>query len=132
MATLNDPETADRWAKALRYRRAGMSLARIAAKLGYADASGARYAIVEGMKAIVREPAEEVRAMELERLDRLMLAIWPKATGKEPDYDATDRVLKIMDRRAKLLGLDSARSESGDLTRGMDFANDDGPAPTGA
>jgi hypothetical protein len=56
------------------------------------------------LQQALQEPAQEVRQIELARLDRLHMAHWPQALGGSAD--ATDRVLKIMDRRARLLGLD--------------------------
>jgi DNA-binding CsgD family transcriptional regulator len=48
--------------------------------------------------------ALEVRQLEASRLDTLMVVLWKRAlTGHE---GAVDRVLKIMQRRAELLGLD--------------------------
>jgi len=47
----------------------------------------------------------EWRAIELDRLDELHRAIWDKAVGG--DLAAFDRVLKRMERRAKLLALDA-------------------------
>ena len=43
--------------------------------------------------------------MELERLSALDAAHWDKAM--QGNGEATDRVLRIMERRAKLLGLDA-------------------------
>ncbi|RJQ04833.1 MAG: hypothetical protein C4551_10160 [Bacillota bacterium] len=51
------------------------------------------------------EEAEKVRRLELERLDVLLAALWPKASGKTVDYFAFDRVLMLMDRRARYLNL---------------------------
>lgn len=45
-----------------------------------------------------------MRELDLRRLDSLLLTYWPLAKGG--DTDALDRVLKILQRRAKLLGLD--------------------------
>lgn len=50
---------------------------------------------------------EGVRQMELERLDRLLTALWDSACGG--NGAAVDRILKIMQRRADLLGLDKNR-----------------------
>jgi hypothetical protein len=55
------------------------------------------------------------REMELQRLDRLQLSLWSKAVGytdkqgvvHEPDKRAVELVLRIMERRARLLGLDA-------------------------
>lgn len=70
------PDTAARDAEAARLRARGLSYPRIAQELGYADHTGAYYAVKRALAAIVKEPAEEVQALELERLDML----WAKAT----------------------------------------------------
>ena len=56
--------------------------------------------------------------MELERLDALQASIWPMTQNRkqtnpdgsevaiEPDLKAVQQVLSVMDRRAKLLGMD--------------------------
>jgi hypothetical protein len=61
----------------------------------------------------------EVLRMELERLDSLQAAIWPMTQHRrvslddgteiqvEPDMKAIQQVLSIMDRRSKLLGMES-------------------------
>lgn len=60
----------------------------------------------------------EVLRMELERLDSLQQNIWPQTQHRkqtaedgteimlEPDLKAVDRVLSIMDRRSRLLGME--------------------------
>lgn len=53
------------------------------------------------------ESVEEVRCLEVERLDRLLLGIWDKA--RNGDEHAVGCALKIMSRRAELLGLDAPR-----------------------
>jgi len=49
--------------------------------------------------------AAQLREMEAARLDAAQLAVWPKAI--KGDLRAIDRVLRIMERRAKLYGLDA-------------------------
>lgn len=44
---------------------------------------------------------EVQQALELDRLDRLHMAVWPKATSG--DLDAVDRLLRISERRDKVL-----------------------------
>jgi hypothetical protein len=71
------------------------------------------------MRAIARrhkqldEQADQVVALELERLDTMIRVLWPKVLGGTidgkkiaPDLPAMDRVLRLMDRRARYLGLD--------------------------
>lgn len=95
---------AEREAKATGLRIAGKSYDDIAAELGFSDRSGAHKAVVRRMANLYREEAEELRRLEMARLDRLQAAMWQRAILC--DYEAVDRVLKIMARRAKMCGLD--------------------------
>lgn len=126
-------DTAERDAEAARLRARGQSYQEIATELGYADHTGARKAVQRALVQIVAEPAEDVRALQLEQLDRLALAALAvlernhvtvshgriiRDENEQPILDdgpvltAIDRLLKIQERRAKLLGLDApARHE---------------------
>ena len=97
----------DRVVAALQLRQAGSTYDVIARRLGYSNRSGAWHAVRAGLTATLQEPADALRAMELERLDRLQVAIWDKATSG--NLRAVDRVLTIMKRRSALLGLDAPR-----------------------
>jgi transcriptional regulator len=88
---------------ALEMRKAGLTYQRIADNLGYANPTGARKAVVAAMKKTLREPADEVRELELARLDDMINSIWH--LRHKPEY--MDRILKIMERRSKLLGIDA-------------------------
>ncbi|MFJ8430480.1 hypothetical protein ACIQ9P_04150 [Kitasatospora sp. NPDC094019] len=55
--------------------------------------------------AAARESIEELRALEDARLDRMFLVAYRKAV-RDGDLPAIDRALRIMERRARLLGLD--------------------------
>jgi hypothetical protein len=62
------------------------------------------------MRVINRETAREVRDFEVQRLDEMFARLYPKALGNElvPGDEASVRtILKIMERRSKLLGLDA-------------------------
>ena len=93
--------------QAVELRRSGRSYREIARQVGIGVASAHR--LVAGAMADVRsavaEDIVELRALELSRLDGLTVALWPKA--RRGELPAVDRVLKIMERRAKLLGLDA-------------------------
>lgn len=52
-----------------------------------------------------RGEAESLRQLELERLDTLQNALWPAATNG--DDRAIGAIMKLMERRSKLLGLDA-------------------------
>lgn len=93
----------ERMNRALELRKGGVSYAFIASELGYASPSGAHKAVMSALKKTLQEPADELRQLEVERLDALLAVMWSRKSI--PDF--TDRILKIMERRAKLLGLDA-------------------------
>jgi len=96
-----------RAAEALRLRAAGMSLKDIAARLGYRGKQGAYDAIQRGLTATLQGPADALRRLDLERLDRLWRGCF--LTACSGDYRATLACVAIMERRARLLGLDAPR-----------------------
>jgi hypothetical protein len=60
------------------------------------------------------ETAERVQRLEIARLDQMLSGIWEQAKGGS--FAAIDRVVKIMERRAKLLGLDLADKQAASTT----------------
>ncbi|MDP4501043.1 hypothetical protein [Nonomuraea turcica] len=126
-----DPATAHRDAEACRLRARGLTYQQIADQLG-TTRSNAYEAVQRAIADIVREPAEEVRQLELMRLDEMhtaALAIlearhfvvdrgevveWEGAPliDDGPKLAAIDRLLKIQARRAALLGLDAEKKVS--------------------
>ena len=90
---------------ALKLRLTGMSHRAIAEALGVSDHTTIQGRIAGALKEIIREPAEAVLKMELERLDVMLLGLWKQAASG--DLQALDRALKIQDRRARYLGLDA-------------------------
>lgn len=97
----------DKKAEALNLRRQGHQYNWIAGELGISEVTARNY-VVEGMKSAIEEPAEEVLKIELSRLDAMYVAI--SHDIDEGNLVAIDRGLKIMDRRAKFLGLDKGSS----------------------
>ena len=53
----------------------------------------------------MQDSADELRVVEADRLDRMQVAHW--AAAMRGDVPATAQVIKIMERRARLLGLDA-------------------------
>jgi hypothetical protein len=106
-ATKHALDALDREVAALQLRRAGCTYDVIARRLGYSNRSGAWHAVRAGLSATLREPADELRGLELERLDRLHEAVWDRAIRGH--LASVDRVLAIMKRRSALLGLDAPR-----------------------
>ena len=109
----------DNQLKALELRKAGVSYQRIADALGYKSASGAHKAVHTALKKTLQEPADELRTLELARLDDMLKAIAPHVAAG--NLTAIDRALKIQERRARLLGLDAPVKQ--DLTSGGEKIN---------
>lgn len=100
------PAVIAKQAEAVKMKVAGATYEDIAKILGYADHTGARWAVHAGLAARLDDAGvEELRQIELERLERLHLSRWKKAT--DGDNEAYVLVLRTMERRAKLLGLDA-------------------------
>jgi hypothetical protein len=97
-------DRAERVKKALELRKAGVTFEKIAEQCGYNSLQTAYKAITKAIRDIPREVAADVRSLELERLDRLTLAVWSSAA--KGDQKSIETVLKLMKRRASLLGLD--------------------------
>jgi hypothetical protein len=122
----------EKTAAALELRKRGKTFDEIADICGWANRNGAFLAIQRELSRRISEPAEGVLALEIERLDALLDGLWDSAIGtpafttevatqladgsimpagtlvaaRPGDPKATAAVLKIMERRAKLLGLD--------------------------
>ncbi|MEU1731402.1 hypothetical protein [Streptosporangium sp. NPDC020145] len=125
--------TAARDAEACRLRAQNLTYAQIGAELGISK-SQAHDAVRRALRDTLQEPADEVRKLELLRLDelaqlarRVMLAThYVVSQGKvvrlrrggapleddTPVLQAIDRLLRIQERRARLLGLDSPQRVS--------------------
>lgn len=91
--------------QALELRTAGASYDAIgkSLKLSKTRAYELVMAGLADMEASIRESAERTRAVELRRCDSLLLSLWPQRANPR----VTDSILRIMERRAKLLGLDA-------------------------
>jgi len=95
----------ERQRQALLLRKGGASFPQIAEKLGYRSPSGAHKAVMAALKKMIQQPAAEVKEMELARLDDALMAIYPDV--RRGHLGAVDRLLRILDRRSKYLGLDA-------------------------
>ena len=78
----------------------------IAAELGYTHRSAARKAVVGALQARTADAVDQLRDMEVQRLDSLQAAVWADALAG--DIKAVDAVLRIVQARVKLLGLDQS------------------------
>lgn len=99
---------AERRLTTLELRKAGLSLRQIAQRTGV-SVSMAKKDLDRALADLLAEQntkAEDWRALELERLEKMHVALWPKVVNEAPNMAAVDRVLRIAERRSKLLGLD--------------------------
>ena len=100
----------ERMARALELRELGTTYESIATQTGVSTRQ-AYEDVQDALREITREPAESVLAVELRRLDAIL---YPRTQqARDGDQGAVDRVLRIMDRRAKYLGLDNAPRNEG-------------------
>jgi len=106
----------EREVQALELRKAGYDLNTIAKRLGFRGRSGAYEAIKRALMKVITEPALEVREMELQRLDQIQRNYWTRML--KGDANIIDKLLRVMDRRARLLGLDAPVKveQTGDIT----------------
>jgi hypothetical protein len=95
--------------QAIELRRGGASYREIAQRLGIGKSRA--HALVraglEHARAQVASAADEMRAVEVSRLDGMLAKLWPLVGKKTLDLGVVDRIIKIGERRAKLLGLDA-------------------------
>ncbi|MFF7879125.1 hypothetical protein ACFZDM_33430 [Streptomyces californicus] len=128
--------TAQRDAEAARLRTQGWTYQRIADHLKFKQRADAYNAVKRVLDATVREAGEDIRTLELERLDRLEAAAnevlerehVTVSNGRVvvlhetplpddgPVLAAIDRLLKIQERRARLLGLDAPTKQAITIT----------------
>ena len=104
-------ESQEREAQALELRRAGANYRAIAKALSCSVAMAHKY-VARAMRRLIskcEEQAEEVRTLELDRLDAMLMGLWPNATKGNPQ--AVAQVLRIMERRATMLGLDAQKGQ---------------------
>lgn len=116
----------ERVGEILDMRKNGATYAQIGAAMGFTPARG--YAVVKREIARrageCRELADEIIELECDRLDGLFRAHYAAACGG--DVAATAACLRIMQRRAAMLGLDrmpAARVDIG-IRRGPEYFSD--------
>lgn len=97
--------------RALEYRRMGYTYAQMAEQLGYSSAQGAHKAVTSVLKRVIREPAQDVILLELERVDALFVRPYQDALAG--DLMALSACLALMARKRRLLGLDAAVGSKG-------------------
>jgi hypothetical protein len=74
-----------------------------------------RKAVKEALAQSVTEMADDVRAIEMRRLDEMLMAHWDAKA--EPRH--ADVIMKLMDRRSKYLGLDVPQTDLMDAAQAL-------------
>ena len=107
MSNAKSPARTERAARAFALRKAGLSYRDIGAELGVSHVIVYRdvQASIKQFLDEAREHHAQIMAIEAARLDDLQRVMWEQAAMG--DRRAIETVLKIMERRAKLLGLDT-------------------------
>jgi hypothetical protein len=96
--------------KALQLRKLGYTYDKITEVCGYSNRGAAFHAVHRELKRTIAPVAEDVRELELARLDDLLTVYFSKAM--KGDGWSMDRVLRIMERRAAFLGLDEKKDDA--------------------
>jgi len=101
--------------KALQFRIAGLSYSKIAGQIGCSKSQAHNY-VVDALKestSRIASNADDLRTLELERLDRLIAALWTKSIGASPSH--VQQLLKVMEDRRKLAGIAPAPEVFGEV-----------------
>jgi predicted transcriptional regulator len=100
---------------ALDLRLTGMSYRQIAKAMGVSPTTAFNY-VKEAISIIqkeYKEKAEELITIDLAKLSKMEIGLYKKAI--KGDKGSIDSMLKIMERRSKLLGLDQPTKSKVDL-----------------
>jgi transcriptional regulator len=108
------PEVLDKEIEVVKLRRGGLTWDLIAERVGYGSASAAHAAYQRAARRAVQDDIEAIRTIENERLDLMQSAIWGKVLAG--DTTAIQTVIRLMERRAKLLGLDQPFKQQIEVT----------------
>lgn len=150
MSNISREFLAERDLRIFKMRQAGVSVSEIARRFGV-TVSACNTAIQRQLQKLNKEALmayPEVLRMELERLDALQQAAWPMTQHRkvtlddgteitaDPDLKAIQQVLMIMDRRAKLLGMEQTTIaltvDTSESAQRATLAGADGAAAVGA
>ncbi|MEU2203632.1 helix-turn-helix domain-containing protein [Microbacterium oleivorans] len=109
-------ERATRRQEAIALRRAGVGVDAIATRLKVHPSTVYAW-MKDAIAAIPREEADELRMLELDRLDAIFRGHFHAAVSG--DVRSAETCLKVMERRARLLNLDAARAQGLEQVGGL-------------
>lgn len=97
-----------RMSHALQLRREGKTYQQIADITGLQKPEKAQRLVSNSIKRILRETAEEIRSIELSRLELLITTLWDRAIadldGEVPDYRRFDRLKGLIEAKLRWCG----------------------------
>lgn len=99
---------------ALEMRKAGATYDQIAQAVGYKDGGGARKAVIKAMGDVIQEPVAELKVLQHERLNHMLVAIWTRV--QSGDLAAMNMALSIMNKMDALAGTEAAQRIEVDST----------------
>ena len=101
---------AERRERAFQLRKRGLGFRAIGKRLGVSHVQAYRdvKAVLQDLAKRTQKAARELRQLESERLDFLWLKLLPKLNAGEPK--AVQAAVRLVDRRARLFGLDAAKT----------------------
>lgn len=97
----------ERESRAMDMRKAGATYDQIGERLGISKVGAFKAVkrVLERTAKTTTEAADDVRRIELERIDAMLLGLWKAATNG--DARAVDSSMRLSKRRSELLGLDA-------------------------
>lgn len=102
------PSAFARLSHVLELRRSGKTYQQIADIVGVNSPQKAQKLVGTAIKRVLKETAEEVRAIELSRLDVLIECLWDKVIkdmeSTEPDYRKFDRLKGLIETKLRWCG----------------------------
>jgi hypothetical protein len=98
---------------AIQLRTRGHTFQQIADALGLKSRSAARKCVIRGLGRWMREADEELREIEVARLDLAMQRLWPVIEQEDDDLAlrAVEKLVRVIDLRARITGLYQPRQK---------------------
>lgn len=93
-------ETTEKRQRALQLRKAGATYDQVAQQVGYANRGTAYRAVQTALEELPGETVSETMLLDEQRLEQLVMALWPKAMKGEGW--AAERIIKVIELRLKL------------------------------
>lgn len=96
---------AEKMRRAVELRKAGATYRQISEQLGYSSEKTAHKLVKDAIKVTLNEKTDELRTLQYERLNHMMLVLWPKV--QSGDERAITTALGIMDKMDRLYGVEA-------------------------